>query len=144
MIRSSARRALPWVAALFIACCVVQVFLAGLGVFEAPDRFQVHAGFAFVFGWLTLVMLMLAIAARGGRSVTGLAAIVLVLFALQSVFVEVRTTAPAVAALHPVNGFAIIFVAILELRASMALARRPEEPTVAAPATAPLADGRAA
>ena len=28
---------------LFVACCIVQVFLAGLGVFKDPAQFEVHA-----------------------------------------------------------------------------------------------------
>jgi hypothetical protein len=123
MTRSIASGALPWAVALFIACCVVQVFLAGLGVFDDPGAFVTHAGFAYVFGWLTLVILVIALLARAGRWIIGLAVLLLVQFALQSVLVGLRTTMPAVAALHPLNGFAILLVAIAELRAVLALAR---------------------
>ena len=41
----------------------------------------------------------------------GLAVLLLVQFALQSVFIALREDMPAVAALHPVNGFFILAVA---------------------------------
>jgi hypothetical protein len=43
----------------------------------------------------------------------GGAALFVVLFTLQSVFVAVRTDMPAVAALHPLNGFVILLVGVL-------------------------------
>ena len=41
-----------------------------------------------------------------------------VLFILQSVFVAMRTSAPAVAALHPLNGFLMLLLAIVIARES--------------------------
>jgi hypothetical protein len=118
MIRSYARLALPAVAALFVACVVIQVFLAGLGVFESPAAFITHREFGYLFGWLTLVMLVLALVGRLPRRITGSVVLLLVLFALQSVFVVVRTELPALAALHPLNGFAILGLAAWTVRAS--------------------------
>ena len=40
--RSTARTALAVVAWLFAALLVVQVFLAGLGVFDSPTAFATH------------------------------------------------------------------------------------------------------
>jgi cytochrome b561 len=45
-----------------------------------------------------------------------LAAGIFGLFLLQSVFVNLRATAPEVAALHPVNGFLITLLAIVLAR----------------------------
>ncbi len=36
MIRSISRQLLPIAAGAFVACAIVQVFLAGLGVFDNP------------------------------------------------------------------------------------------------------------
>lgn len=108
---------------LFVACVVAQVFLAGLGVFRSSADFEVHASFAFVFGWLTLVMLVLALVGRLGRRSIGSAVLLLVLFSLQSVLVELRTTMPELAAFHPLNGFLILLVAIvtaMDARTSLA------------------------
>lgn len=82
-----------------------------------------HRNFGYVFGWLTLVILVLALVGRMPRRITGLSALILVLFALQSVFVALRPAMPALAALHPLNGFAILAVASITTRASWAVRR---------------------
>jgi hypothetical protein len=121
MIRSTARFGHPVVVAAFAACCVVQVFLAGLGVFDDPKAFITHREFGYLFGWLTVVGLVLALVGREPRRISGLSLLILVLFALQSVFVALRADQPAIAALHPLNGFAILGVAIVTARLSWAV-----------------------
>ncbi|HSL33361.1 MAG TPA: DUF6220 domain-containing protein [Candidatus Limnocylindrales bacterium] len=123
MMRTFAHTAYPAVAGLFVACAVVQVFLAGLGVFDSPTAFVTHRGFGYTFGWLTLVLLVVALTGRMPRRFVGLSVLLLVLFALQSVFVALRDDLPALAALHPVNGFFILGVAVVATRLSW-LARR--------------------
>jgi len=126
------RLAFIGVAWLFLACVVVQVFLAGLGVFAGAQGFTVHREFGYIFGWLTLVLLMLAIIGRLGRRWIGLSVLMLVLFAFQSVFVALRDVMPAVAALHPVNALAIFAVALHVARRSSGLA--PNAPSIVEPA----------
>ena len=116
MARSFARRALPIVAGLFVACGIVQVFLAGLGVFSDPASFITHRDFGYLLGWFTLAILILALVGRERRLVVGLSVLLLVQFTLQSVFVALRTSAPTVAALHPVNGFLILVVGLVITR----------------------------
>ena len=116
------RLAFIGVAWLFLACVVMQVFLAGLGVFAGAQNFSLHREFGYVFGWLTLVLLLLALAGRLGRRWIGLSALILVLFAFQSVFVALRDVMPALAALHPVNALAIFGVALHIARRSRVLA----------------------
>jgi hypothetical protein len=111
-IRRGARTAYLVVAWLFVACLVVQVFLAGMGVFAGVENFATHREFGYLFGWLTLILIALAIIGRLGRRLIWLSVLVFGLFVLQSVFVALRETAPAVAALHPVNGFLILLIAI--------------------------------
>src|SRR5437764_7737438 len=53
------------------------------------------------FGWLTFILIALALVGRLPRRAIGATLLVLVLFILQSVFVAVRGSLPAVAALHP-------------------------------------------
>jgi hypothetical protein len=50
-----------------------------------------------------------------GRQI-GLAVLLMVQFALQSVFVAIRSESQAVAALHPVNGFLILLVTWIIVR----------------------------
>lgn len=105
---------------LVAACVVVQVFLAGLGVFDDPGAFVTHREFGYLFGWLTLVVLVLALVGRMGRRLVGASLLLLVQFALQSVLVAVRDSQPVIAALHPLNGMAILLVTVALARASRA------------------------
>jgi hypothetical protein len=105
---------------LFAACAVFQVFLAGLGVFAGPDRFALHRDFGYTFSLLLVVVLIAAIVGRLGRRQIGWVVLLMVLFALQSVFIAFRSSAPEVAALHPVNGFLIIAVAAVSGREAWA------------------------
>ena len=58
-------------------------------------------------------MLVLALVGRMPRRYAGLSASLFGLFILQSVFVALRESMPAVAALHPLNGFLILAVGAL-------------------------------
>ncbi len=109
-----ARLAFNLVAWLFAACVADQIYLAGVAVFAVPavNDFETHRNFGYLFGLLTLVLIVLAIVARLPRRVIGASALLLVLFALQSVFVAMRASTPAFAALHPLNGFLIFIVAL--------------------------------
>lgn len=119
MIRGWARRGVVIAAWIFVASVAGQVFLAGLAVFGVPaGDFSTHRDFGYLVGWLTLVVLVLAIAGRLPRRVIGLAGLLLILFALQSVFVAIRDDYPAVAALHPLNGFLILLVGIVIARSA--------------------------
>ena len=136
MVRSFSRRSLPIVASAFVADCLNQVFLAGLGVFDSPERFQLHSGFGYLLGWFTLAILVLAIAGREPRRIVGLSALVLVQFAMQSIFVLLRADYPAIAALHPVNGFLILAVGAAIARLSWAVRHEPAARRADAPAPA--------
>jgi hypothetical protein len=120
---SSVRFAFAAVAWLFLACVVVQFFLAGLGVFAGAENFEVHRQFGYLFGWLPVIMLVLAAVARLGRRWIGLSALLFFLFIMQSVFVVLRDSLPAIAALHPVNAVAIFFIAQHVARESRSLQR---------------------
>lgn len=141
MMRSFARRALPFAAGAFVACAIIQVFLAGLGVFDDPKSFITHREFGYTFGWLTLLVLVLALIGRPSRRITGLCVLLLVLFAMQSVFVALRTDLPAIAALHPLNGFLILGVGVVITRESWAVRHAPiPERVPAAPAASAVSD----
>lgn len=113
MVRSAARSAFPFVAGLFALCAIIQVFLAGLGVFDDPSAFITHRDFGYTLTLLPIVLLVLALVGGMPRRYAGLSALLFVLFILQSVFVAMRENMPAVAALHPLNGFLILAIGIL-------------------------------
>ena len=120
---SAVRVAFAAVGWLFLACVLIQFFLAGLGVFAGPQNFEVHRQFGYLFGWLPVIMLVLAAVGRLGRRWIGLSALLIGLFTMQSVFVILRESLPAVAALHPVNAVAIFFIAQHVARSSRSLLR---------------------
>jgi hypothetical protein len=66
------------------------------------------------------------------RQAIGGALLLMVLFTLQSVLVALRTSLPAVAALHPLNGVAVFTLALALARA----AARWQQPATASAATA--------
>jgi hypothetical protein len=121
------------VSALFVACVVAQIFLAGLGVFERASAFITHRDFGYAFGWLALLMLILAIVGRLPRRQLAIVVGIIVAFAFQSVFVALRTDAPALAALHPLNGVLILLLGIEVTRRAWVMRRgRAPDPWAAA------------
>jgi hypothetical protein len=97
---------LAWV---FVACVLAQIFFAGMGVFVDGSRWAWHRTFIHTFEWLPLVMLPLAFAARlsvGIRWLTGL------LFGLIALQYATANAGGTFAALHPVNGLIISWVAL--------------------------------
>jgi hypothetical protein len=108
-----ARNVLAVAAWGFVAALLIQVFLAGLGVFRSAGDFDTHRNFGYLLGLMSLLLLVLAIAVRARRRQVVLAAIVLGLVILQSVFIAVRASSPEFAAFHLVNGFVILLAAIV-------------------------------
>ena len=119
-MRSAARSVHLVVAWLLVAGLVTQIFLAGLGVFRGPANFATHRDFGYMLELLPIVLLVAGLVGGMGRRAALLAAGIFGLFLLQSVFVVMRANAPEVAALHPVNGFLITFLAIVLARDSWA------------------------
>jgi uncharacterized protein DUF6220 len=104
------------IAWVLVAGLLVQIFLAGLGVFRGPESFPTHRDFGYVLELLPILLLIFGLVAGLGRRPAILAAAIFGLFLLQSVFVALRASNPEVAALHPVNGFVITFLAVLVAR----------------------------
>jgi hypothetical protein len=111
-MRPFARAAYPVVALVLVAGLVVQVFLAGLGVFDDPASFITHRDFGYTLEILPIILVILGAIAGLDRRLIGLAGLMFVLFLVQSILVALREQAPVVAALHPVNGFLILLLAI--------------------------------
>lgn len=111
----------PFAAAawLFVACVVVQFFLVGLRVFDVEPWTELHADFAYLYGWLTPVLVLLAAASRAPARTQRLALVLLVLFAIQTFLPLLAADAPWLAALHAVNALVVAWVAVrLALEAS--------------------------
>ena len=100
------------VAWLLVAGLLVQVFLAGMGVFDSASMFLTHRDVGYTLTLLPVVLVVTSLVGGFGRTETIAAAVMVGQFILQSVFVALRESNPAIAALHPVNGFLILLVAV--------------------------------
>jgi cytochrome b561 len=129
------------VAWLFAIASVVQVYLAGQGIFVPPESFELHRNVGYGIGILALIMLVLAFAARMPFRIIGVTALLFVLMILQSVLVFMRTDQPNLAALHPVNGFLIVLLAVWIAWKTLGYIRAPlpPEPVHEAPPPPPAA-----
>jgi hypothetical protein len=120
-MRPIARTLHSVIAWLLVAGLVAQVWLAGMAVFAPATGFATHRDVGYTIGLVPIVLLVLGLLGGMGRRAALLAITIFVLVILQSVFVVMRTSNPAIAALHPVNGFLILLVAILLARESWAM-----------------------
>lgn len=94
--------------ALYLAGAVVQFFLAGLAVF-GDTSFDLHSVLGFILGIASIVLLVVALVGRLPRTLLLLTVLLVGLNVLQLVLANVDVS--EVAALHPVNGVAIVFLA---------------------------------
>jgi hypothetical protein len=96
---------------LLVVGLLVQVFLAGMGIFDDASSFATHRDFGHLLEALPILLLIGAIVAGYGRwrALAGLG--LLALLFVQTILVLQRDSAPVVAALHPVNGFLLLLAA---------------------------------
>jgi len=119
---SGPRLAFAIVAWLFVVSVVVQVFLAGAGLFKLMD-FTAHGGLGWTIAVVPLLMLVLALLAHVDRR-TGLLSLALaVLTTIQPELAASRHENPVLAAFHPVNALLIFWLAWTVARRSNELLR---------------------
>lgn len=102
------------VAALFVVAIVVQVFLAGaaLANLGGSGNFATHIDFGYTgIGIAALALVLTALTARRPRREVGIALALLVLYVVQTALPSFRSSAPWVAALHPVNALFLFALA---------------------------------
>ena len=117
MIRTGAARLHEWLAWLFVAAVVVQVFLAGLAIFGATRDFALHVDFGYtVIGLITLAVLLSAVIGGLPRRTTGLSLLLLVLYVVQTALPQAKASLPVVAALHPVNALVLLALGVILAR----------------------------
>lgn len=103
-ILSRIHTGLAWI---ILAAVVAQFFFAGLGLFTTAG-FGAHRLTGSLIVPVSLVLLVLALVGRLGRMRIGLSAALFVLTLVQSLIIKAPSL---VAALHPVNAIAILYVA---------------------------------
>jgi hypothetical protein len=107
---------------------LIQTYLAGTAIANLggnPANFEMHRNFGYIFGILTIVLVVLALAGRMPRKVVVASLLLLAMMVGQSVLVFIRVDQPNIAALHPVNGFLIVLLAFWVAWATLRYIRAP-------------------
>lgn len=118
--------ALVW---LFLIGLVVQVFLAGLGMFSADSRdFGIHIQLGWILHLIPVLILIAAAVGRVGRpTILWVAALVMTTL-VQPFLPGLRDTAVVLAALHPVNAMVMFAITVRLAWTSPALLPGPPPP----------------
>jgi uncharacterized membrane protein len=103
-------RALAWI---FAACVLIQVFLVGMDLFGATHDPALHRNFAYIYGWLVPVMLLLARIGKLPSRLVALTVLLLVLYAVQTVLPGFTKQFPFLGPLHVVNAFVLFGLGLI-------------------------------
>ena len=79
---------------------------------DSSSVFDTHRNFGYTLTLLPVVLIVTSLVGGFGRWETIAAAVMLGQFFLQSILVLQRESTPAIAALHPVNGFLLLLIAV--------------------------------
>src|SRR5262252_4235963 len=112
------------VSCLVLAGIVVQPFLIGLYLFGAVDNSDLHVvvGYSlFEFG-IPLLLITALLARLRGRELIFSLLLMLDIF-VQILLVSLRDTSSVLAALHPLNAFALLLLALAVVRMDLAALR---------------------
>jgi len=116
----------------FVVVVIVQVFLAGMGLFAGADNFRAHVAFGYSAVWIVVLLLpVFALVGRLPRRDVGLSFLLLALYIPQCLLPPIaRSGGPAfVAALHPVNAMLLFALGVVIGWRAWQGIRRPEEAT---------------
>ena len=120
-LRGIAFRGYRWLLLAFLLAGVVQIFLAGLGVFRLQDQglaaggdsaFAPHRALGFTMAGIALLILVLALIARPGtRAIIGSAVLVLLTSLMQSLLAGLGEDHALYGGLHAFDGLLILGIA---------------------------------
>lgn len=121
-LRPGAGTGYRWLLLVFLVAGVVQIFLAGLGVFHlhsygldnpaGDSALDPHRMLGFTMGGIAIVILVLALIARpGARAIAGAVVLVVQTDLLQSLLAGLGDNAAVWGGLHALDGFLAIAVA---------------------------------
>jgi len=104
-MQATLRQVHAWVAWVFVASIVIQVFLAGLAIPQlgGNGNFGTHQGFGYSIGFVALALVLTAVAARAGRRRILQSLGLLVLYVVQTILPNLDPGLSVAAALHPVG-----------------------------------------
>jgi hypothetical protein len=103
----AARLAFVSAAWLFVVSVVIQTVLVGLDIF-ADLGGSIHRDFAYIYGWLAPILVLLASLAHVPARLRNLSIVLLVVFAVQTVLPSLKDDYPLLASLHTVNALVIL------------------------------------
>lgn len=129
-MRRIARYAFAGFAWLFFVGVVVQVFLAGVGLFRAGSM-ENHVNLGWILHLVPLVILLLAWGAGADRRTMWHAAALFVVTFFQPIAATMRSDMPWVAAFHPVLALGIFWLSLAVARQSVPLLRAGTSPATA-------------
>lgn len=112
--------ALAWA---FVAGVILQIFLAGLGLFVGSANFALHT----TFGWIlhlapNLVLIAAALAGAGRRRIVQAVALAITVW-IVPILAAVRHDIPLAAAFHPLGAVLTFWLAFVVARGATNLAR---------------------
>jgi hypothetical protein len=118
-VRAAADRVFMWGWLLFLVAGLVQIFLAGIGVFdlngqkvEDASSLDPHRTLGFALGGLSVVLLILAVVARvDTRTMVVSLVVALLAFLVQSLLASAGQDTPFFGGLHALDGLAILGLA---------------------------------
>jgi peptidoglycan/LPS O-acetylase OafA/YrhL len=114
--RAVADQAFMWGWLLFLVAGLVQIFLAGMGVFDLNGQdlddatsLDPHRTLGFALGGLSLLLLILSVVARVDARTMGISLVVALLANLaQSILADAGDGTPFLGGLHALDGLAIL------------------------------------
>lgn len=132
-------------AALVLLAILLQIGFAGYGAFfvanavddgvvdqdKFDDGFGLHVGFGYLVVLLSLILLLIALAANVGKWRVGASGILVPLLILQVVLAWIGEAVPAIGFFHPVNALVVLGVSAWIVKTSWHADRA--APSVGAP-----------
>lgn len=110
--------------ALFSACILIQVFLAGLAIFVEPIYWVRHTMFVRFFELIPILMVVLALVGRLPRRWIWQSVALFILIFLMYFSANIGSTYPYMAALHPVLAIVMFWVVHKFMISALGLLRR--------------------
>jgi hypothetical protein len=118
---------------IYLAAIVVQVFLAGLGLFSADKDFEPHRSLGWILHLGPVLLLLGAVVSRVGLRTIWWNVALLLTVGVQPFLPGLRNDVPLLAALHPVLALVISWITLtIGLRAWRLVRQPAATPTSAA------------
>ena len=109
----------------YLAAILVQVFLAGIGLFTTNRDFETHRSLGYLLHLVPVLILIVAFVARPGSATLLWTAALVVVQGIQPLLPMLRADYPLAAALHPVLALVIFWLGLTIGLRAWQLVRQP-------------------